>query len=121
MPLSQFLHIGSHAAAVLAPADKAVVGVGAALALMGSSSDSLAGMGCGATLFCIHVDYLQTQKSAGVLSLKPRRLHTHVVFVLIGLAHPLSWIWNITFDLAEDILHPPLAFVTGITIILLPL
>ena len=89
MPLSQFLHIGSHAAAVLAPADKAVVGVGAALALMGSSSDSLAGMGCGATLFCIHVDYLQTQKSAGVLSLKPRRLHTHVDFVLIGLAYQL--------------------------------
>ena len=115
MPLSQFLHIGSHAAAVLAPADKAVVGVGAALA------DSLASMGCEATLFCIHVDYLQTQKSAGVLSLKPRRLHTHVDFVLIGLAHPLSWICNITFDLAEDILHPPLAFVTSITIILLPL
>ena len=90
MPLGQLLHIGAHAASIPAPADGAVVGIRAALALMGGPSDSLAGMGCGVALFCIHFDYLlQTQKSAGDLSLKPRRLHTHVDFVLIGLAHQL--------------------------------
>lgn len=82
-----------------------MMGVGATLALMGGLSDSLA-IGCGVVLLCIYVDYLlQTQKSAGVLSLEPRRLQTHVDFVLIGLAHPLSWIWNITLDLAADILQ----------------
>lgn len=90
MPLSQLLHIGAHAASIPAPADKAVVGIRAALALMGGPPDSLAGMGCGVVLLCIHVDYLlQTQKSAGVLSLKPRRLHAHVDFVLIELTHQL--------------------------------
>ncbi len=55
-----------------------------------SPPDSLAGMGCGIVLLCIHFDYLiQTQKSAGLLSLKPRRLHAHVNFVLIKLAHQL--------------------------------
>ena len=90
MPLGQLLHIGAHAASIPAPADEAVMGIRAALALMGGPSDSLAGMGRGIVLLCIHVDHLlQTQKNAGDLSLKSRRLHTHVDFVLIGLAHQL--------------------------------
>lgn len=88
MPLGQLLHIGAHAASIPAPANKAVMGIRAALALMGGPPDSLTGMGRGIVLLCIHVDHLlQTQKSAGGFSLKPRRLHTHVDFVLIGLAH----------------------------------
>ena len=90
MPLGQLLYIGAHAASISAPANKAVMGIRAALALMGGPPDSLTGMGCGIVLLCIHVDHLlQTQKSAGDLSLKPRRLHTHVDFVLIGLAYQL--------------------------------
>ena len=39
MPLGQLLHIGAHTAAVFPPADKAMMGVGAALALMGGPPD----------------------------------------------------------------------------------